>query len=177
MPDLEFRLAPDSLSRGRNCSTPCQTCDFGTCQNDGTCLCDYGYLWQGPLTEDSDVGYREAIVPFPASSGGPTAYAPEYHNCSARHPCSFNGEYFNATCGAHGNGTIANISEWRQERCTLIHFSVLTLLLVTLLVFTLSDLTLLVLTIFNLSISCGTRLLVSVVTKYVDKTTQVELKS
>ena len=113
LPPPELRLGPGQLSKGRNCSIPCQTCVHGTCQDDGTCLCDYGYIWQGPLTEESAVGEKIAVSPFPKLSLGEYTYDPAYHNCSARHPCNFNGELFNASCGRHGNGTMDNLTEWR----------------------------------------------------------------
>ena len=41
-------LVSSAPSRGRNCSMPCFDCVHGTCQDDGSCLCDYGYIWQAP---------------------------------------------------------------------------------------------------------------------------------
>ena len=59
------------------------------------------------------MGEVDAVVPFPKVSAGGNVYEPEYHNCSAKHPCSGNGELFNATCGRFGNGTMDNLTEWR----------------------------------------------------------------
>ena len=39
------RLADGSVSRGRDCNKACDACAFGTCQDDGECVCDYGYIW------------------------------------------------------------------------------------------------------------------------------------
>ena len=60
-------------------------------QDDGSCLCDYGYIWQGPLAETSDVGEKEPISPFPTVLYG-FFYQEKYHTCAARHPCNMNGE-------------------------------------------------------------------------------------
>ena len=48
LPDFNYRLTSDQLSRGRDCEMTCQDCVHGTCQDDGTCLCDYGYIWARP---------------------------------------------------------------------------------------------------------------------------------
>jgi hypothetical protein len=45
LPEESLQLAPNAPSRGRNCSMPCFDCVHGTCQDDGSCLCDYGYIW------------------------------------------------------------------------------------------------------------------------------------
>ena len=50
------------------------------------------------------------IYPYPSLQESRTEEDPLYHNCSVRHPCSQNGEYFNATCGAQHAGT--NASEY-----------------------------------------------------------------
>jgi hypothetical protein len=89
-----------------NCSLPCEPCANGVCQVDGACLCDYGYLWQGPWA-----GNEAGQLPFPSMSalGYPQGeFHYEYHNCSVLHPCNQNGEWVNATCGLYGNGTVYN---------------------------------------------------------------------
>ena len=91
LPEENLQLAPNAPSRGRNCSMPCFDCVHGTCQDDGSCLCDYGYIWQGPLAETSDVGEKEPISPFPTVLYG-FFYQEKYHTCAARHPCNMNGE-------------------------------------------------------------------------------------
>jgi len=39
----------------------------GACQNDGTCLCGYGFIWQGPLFDETG-----DIVEVAATAGGAT---------------------------------------------------------------------------------------------------------
>ena len=113
LPEEYLRLPSGALSRGRNCSAPCLPCVHGTCQDDGTCLCEYGYVWQGPLFEGSDVGVTEAVHPFPLADDPMVVYEPEYHTCAARHPCNMNGELFNATCGpAASPGYADNLTLW-----------------------------------------------------------------
>lgn len=127
LPEPSLRLAAGASSRGRNCSTPCLPCVHGTCQDDGTCLCDYGYIWQGPLGAELEEAATVAaanglgqtvvaVTPFPALNdgrGAATGYDAAYHTCGARHPCNANGEYLNASCGRFGNGTMDNLTEWR----------------------------------------------------------------
>ena len=114
-PGLEADAA-ESPSIFRNCSVPCDPCVNGSCLGTGECLCDYGFIWQGPLSADSDVGYHAGIVPYPALvpvvAGMPYEQDPALHNCSIPHPCSMNGEYVNATCGVYGNGTVSHGIEW-----------------------------------------------------------------
>ena len=114
LPDFNYRLTSDQLSRGRDCEMTCQDCVHGTCQDDGTCLCDYGYIWQGPLEAESDVGFREAVLPYPwtAEYLGENAYVPRFHTCAAKHPCNQNGELVNATCGSLGQGFVDDIQPW-----------------------------------------------------------------
>ena len=111
LPEESLRLVSSAPSRGRNCSMPCFDCVHGTCQDDGSCLCDYGYIWQGPLAATSDIGEREPISPFPELLYGPF-YQERYHTCAAKHPCNMNGELFNATCGPNGNGFVDNLTAW-----------------------------------------------------------------
>ena len=109
------------LSRGRDCATQCETCVYGTCQDDGTCLCDYDALWQGPLSEttaarvERETGFavEHPAYPFPSQREyGFSEYDPKFHGCAAKHPCSNNGELFNATCGVGGRGFVDNHTAW-----------------------------------------------------------------
>ena len=112
--DTKFLLPTTATSKGRDCALPCQTCLFGTCQNDGTCICDYDAIWQGPLGETVAQSFqletgrvlRHPVFPFPEHQKvfGNTALHETYHGCRALHPCSGNGELFNATCGEKGSG-------------------------------------------------------------------------
>ena len=114
-PGLEAEAA-ESPSIFRNCSVPCDPCEHGSCQATGECLCDYGYIWQGPLSPESETGFYAGIVPYPALvpvvPGLPYERDPTLHNCSVPHPCNMNGEYLNATCGFYGNGTVSHGLEW-----------------------------------------------------------------
>jgi len=105
---------PNILSRGRDCNLKCDSCVHGTCQDDGECVCDFGYIWQPATRASADVGAKAAVHPYPWWSGGLNPalefvtiggtsslyYDAQYHTCSVPHPCSMNGEYFNATCAA-----------------------------------------------------------------------------
>ena len=111
------------LSRGRDCATECETCVYGTCQDDGTCLCDYGAMWQGPLSAEvaalaeRETGFavKHPTYPFPTLRDfGFAAYDPKTHGCVAKHPCSGNGELFNATCGVDGGGFVDNHTAWTE---------------------------------------------------------------
>lgn len=117
LPEESLRLPATNVGRGRNCSLPCAECVHGTCQDDGTCLCDYGYIWQGPLFEGSDVGVIEPVVPFPLLDDPMYLYEPEWHGCRAKHPCNGNGELFNATCGpGFGNQSFMdNLTRWETK--------------------------------------------------------------
>ena len=125
--DAKFSLANyvethgPQLSRGRDCVTKCDACVYGTCQDDGTCLCDYGAMWQGPLSAEtaerveSESGFpvKHPTYPFPTQRDyGYAEYDPAYHGCAALHPCSSNGELFNATCGVDGAGFVDNHTAW-----------------------------------------------------------------
>lgn len=106
------RLADGSVSRGRDCNKACDACAFGTCQDDGECVCDYGYIWQPATRSTADVGRTAAVTPYPWWTGGSNGvfesadiggtsslfYDAAYHTCAIKHPCSMNGEYVNATC-------------------------------------------------------------------------------
>lgn len=109
------------LSRGRDCATKCSTCVYGTCQDDGTCVCDYDAIWQGPLSEqtaerrkaETGLGVKHPTYPFPTQrEHGYDAYDPAFHGCVAKHPCNNNGELFNATCGVDGRGFVDNHTAW-----------------------------------------------------------------
>ena len=117
----KFLLPTSALSKGRDCAVPCKTCIHGTCQDDGTCVCEYGALWLGPLssettdkfTEDTGMTLKSPIYPYPTQREfGYSEYDSEYHGCVALHPCSGNGELFNATCGVGGSGFVDNHTEW-----------------------------------------------------------------
>ena len=88
----------------------------GRCQADGECLCEYGTIWQGPLGENSEVGQFLGVVPYPTQvapkSDSTYPKMAEFHNCSIPHPCSMNGEYLNATCGADGTDPVANSTDF-----------------------------------------------------------------
>ena len=117
----------ESLRRGRDCKTQCDACDHGMCQDDGECICDYGYIWQPATRNSAEGGQRIAVTPYPWWTGGsnPTLeaenvggnasqfYNATYHSCSVRHPCSMNGEYLNATC-ASGYSMVAGTGQVRQ---------------------------------------------------------------
>jgi len=111
LPALD-RIPADSMSRGRDCNLACDACVHGTCQDDGECVCDYGYIWQPATRASSDIGKKMAITPYPWYAGasnslsenddvGGTAsqyYNASHHTCAVRHPCNTNGEYLSASC-------------------------------------------------------------------------------
>jgi len=113
-----------SKTRGRDCNLACDACVHGTCQDDGECVCDYGYIWQPTTRSSADIGQKSAITPYPwyigasnslseASDVGGTAsqyYNASYHTCAVRHPCNTNGEYLNASC-APGFSLIATSAQ------------------------------------------------------------------
>ncbi|XRB05991.1 laminin-type egf-like protein [Pycnococcus provasolii] len=118
-PPEEYFLQPNSPSMHLNCSKQCNPCKYGTCLDTGECLCDYGIIWQSPITQVDNVKlHRTGNLPYPqlnASDVDVDAFGRQFypyiesvHRCEVRHPCNGNGEYLNATCGADGNGTVVN---------------------------------------------------------------------
>ena len=56
---------------------------------------------------------KHPTYPFPTQRDyGYAEYDPAYHGCAALHPCSSNGELFNATCGVDGAGFVDNHTAW-----------------------------------------------------------------
>ena len=115
-PELLLTISAKTPSPLLNCSRPCDPCVDGRCQADGECLCEYGTIWQGPLGESSEVGQFLGVVPYPTQvppkSDSSYPKMAEFHNCSIPHPCSMNGEYLNATCGADGTDPVANSTDF-----------------------------------------------------------------
>lgn len=128
LPSNANRLAADSVSRGRDCNLACDTCIYGTCQDDGECVCDYGYIWQPATRSSSSAGSQRATVPYPwwgqspvpvleaSTVGGTTSvfYDANYHTCAVPHPCSMNGEYINATCAPGFSFVAGTGSAWQD---------------------------------------------------------------
>ena len=77
LPALD-RIPADSMSRGRDCNLACDACVHGTCQDDGECVCDYGYIWQPATRASSDIGKKMAITPYPWYAGASNSLSDQF---------------------------------------------------------------------------------------------------